>query len=92
LQRLRQSAAPALVAARAEPEEAPPAGGGDLEPQVLTDFVDLLRQQSLSAVDRFSSLSPQLRRFLSKSSYELVRDHMDKLFGDAAEALEASQR
>ena len=66
---------------------------GELEPQVLADLVDLLRQQSLSAMDRFSAISPQLRRLLGKGSYELVRDHMDNLqFSDAADALEASQR
>jgi len=92
LQALRQSAAPALAAAQAAAEEAP-ASGPRLEPQALADFVDLLRQQSLSAMDRFSSLSPQLRQLLSKGSYEAVREHIDNLqFTDAADALEESQR
>ena len=90
LRRLRQSAAPAFIVPFEE--EALPRGV-ELKPQDLADFVDLLRQQSLSAIDRFGSISPQLRRLMSKESYELVRDHIDKLqFGDAATTLEASQR
>jgi glycosylphosphatidylinositol transamidase (GPIT) subunit GPI8 len=55
------------------------------------DLIDLLRQQSLSATDHFTSISSQLRRHLSKDSYALVRDHIDNLqFRDAANALEAS--
>ena len=94
LQRLQHCAAPVLMAAaRARAEDAALPSGGELKPQELSDFVDLLRQQSLSAMDRFSSISPQLRRLLNKDSYERVRDHIDNLqFSDAAEALEASQR
>jgi len=94
LQRLRQSAAPALVGA--EPAEINTAVSatdiGELDPQMMADFVALLRQQSWSAVDRFRFLSPQLQRLLSKLSYELVRgDHMENLeFADAARVLEAS--
>jgi HPt (histidine-containing phosphotransfer) domain-containing protein len=94
LQRLRECAAPALVvAAPAQAEDlSTPTSGDGLEPQVLADFVDLLRQQSLSAMDRFGSISPQLRRVLSEDSYELVRGHIENLqFSDAARALEASQ-
>jgi PAS domain S-box-containing protein len=91
LRRLRQSAAPAFIVVPFEEEALP--RGAELKPQDLADFVDLLRQQSLSAIDRFGSISPQLRRLMSKESYELVRDHIDKLqFGDAATTLEASQR
>jgi HPt (histidine-containing phosphotransfer) domain-containing protein len=93
LQRLQQTAAPTLMAALAADEEEAPNSEEELEPQVLADFVSLLRRQSLSAMDRFSSLSPQLRRLLGRSSYALVRGHMDNLqFGSAANALEASQR
>jgi CheY-like chemotaxis protein len=89
LQRLRERAAPALLAAQAQADAVALTGGPDLEPQDLADFIDLLRQQSLSATDRFSSLSPQLRRLLSKDSYELVRGHIENLqFSDAAKALE----
>jgi CheY-like chemotaxis protein/two-component sensor histidine kinase len=92
LQQLHQQAAPTFMAGRAQAEEAVLPGGGELEPQALADFIALLRGQSLSAMDRFTSISPQLRRSLSKGSYELVRDHIENLqFSDAAEALEASQ-
>jgi CheY-like chemotaxis protein len=91
---LRQRAAPALVVAAPIPAEAEsaPISGDALEPEVLAAFVDLLRQQSMSAIDCFSGLSPQLRRLLSRGSFELLRGHMDNLqFSDAARALEASQ-
>jgi len=42
-------------------------------------------------MDHFGSMSPQLRRVLSKDSYELVRDHIENLqFDDAVKVLEAS--
>jgi CheY-like chemotaxis protein/nitrogen-specific signal transduction histidine kinase/HPt (histidine-containing phosphotransfer) domain-containing protein len=94
LQRLRECATPALVVvAPAQAEDPPtPPGGDGIEPQVLADFIELLRQQSLSAMDRFGSISPQLRRVLSEDSYELVRGHIENLqFSDAVGALEASQ-
>jgi len=56
-------------------------------------LIGLLRQQSLSATERFASISPQLRRHLGKASYDAVRDHVDNLeFTDAADALDACQR
>ena len=92
LQRLNRNALPALAAARAKAEELPSAGAGELEPQMVTDLIGLLRQQSLSAMDRFDSISPRLRRHMTKGSYEIVRKHIDNLqFSDAALALEASQ-
>jgi HPt (histidine-containing phosphotransfer) domain-containing protein len=91
LQRLRESAAPALAADPAETEEEAPYVGARIEPQVLADFIDLLRQQSLSAMDRFGALSRPLRSHLGKESYELVRNHIDNLnFSEAANALEAT--
>jgi hypothetical protein len=43
-------------------------------------------------MDRFASLSPQLRRALSADSYELVRGHIENLrFSDAATELEVGQ-
>jgi CheY-like chemotaxis protein len=92
LQGLRQNAAPVFMAARVQAEEEALPSGAELESQLLADLVVLLRQQSLSAMGRFSSISPQLRRLLSKGSYERVRVHIDNLqFSDAANALEASQ-
>jgi hypothetical protein len=78
LQGLRDSAAPAFAPATSDGEgvtgsETP------LEPQLpLAELVELLRQQSLSASDRFSLMSPQLRRVLSKYSYDRVCNHIDK--------------
>ena len=93
LQRLRELAAPALaVIAPAEIEDALLTGGDALEPQALADLVNLLRRQSMSAIERFGCLSPQLQRLLSKSSFERVREHIDNLqFSDAANALEEGQ-
>ena len=93
LQRLHERAAPALLAAQARADEVVLPSGPDLQPQDLADFVDLLHRQTLSASERFGSISPQLRRLLSKESYELVRGHIENLqFSDAAKALEAAQR
>ncbi len=99
LQKLRQSATPTIDAARlraeeaAQVEEATLPSDGELDPKALFDLVELLRQQSLSALDRFRSVSPQLRRLLGKASYDLVRDQVDNLqFSSAAKALEESQQ
>jgi CheY-like chemotaxis protein len=88
LERLAQSAATALMTAPMVPAEPSALGGAELDPQVLADFVDLLRQQSMSAMERFGSLFPHLQLLLSKGSFELVRDHMENLrFRDAADVL-----
>jgi len=91
LQRLGECAAPLVVTAPAQAEDPSAASSRDrLAPQALADFVDLLRQQSMSAIERFSALSPQLQRLLSKGAFEVVRQHIDNLqFSDAANALEA---
>jgi hypothetical protein len=66
--------------------------GGELKPQELASLIRKLRRQSLSAMDQFGSMSPQLRRVLGKDSYEQVRDHIENLqFNDAAKVLEGSQ-
>jgi PAS domain S-box-containing protein len=92
LQRLRESAAPAFLAARAQVEEEVLPVGGELKQEDLDDLISLLRLQSLAAIDRFGTMSPKLRELLSNESYELVREHIDNLqFNDAALALEASQ-
>ncbi|WP_457423680.1 hypothetical protein [Roseateles sp. P5_E7] len=53
------------------------------------NFIHLLRQQSMSAIERFNGLSPQLQELLSKGSFERVRRHIDELeFSDAANVLE----
>ena len=93
LHQLRCSAAPAFTAALAQVYEPARPSSGELEPQVLHDFVGLLRQHNLCALDRFSAISPQLRQLLGKELYERVRDDMDNLrFTDAANTLEARPR
>jgi PAS domain S-box-containing protein len=92
LQRLREDTAEELVAARDGVTDAEPASGAPLAPRDLADLVDLLRRQSLSATERFNALAPQLRRLLSKSSYDIVRNHVDNLqYNDAAEALASNE-
>jgi diguanylate cyclase (GGDEF)-like protein/PAS domain S-box-containing protein len=92
LHRLQASTAVTFDAARLRSHEAGLPGIAELEPSALAELVDLLRLQSLSAVDRFSTLTPKLRLLLGKNRYELVRGHMVNLeFSDAATALAASQ-
>jgi HPt (histidine-containing phosphotransfer) domain-containing protein len=92
LQRLRRSAAPAFTAAREAGDEPAPAGGAELDPQLLVDLVHLLREQNLAAIDSFSAISPQLRRLLGKTSYDRVCGHMANLrFDDAANTLQPSR-
>jgi CheY-like chemotaxis protein len=92
LQRLQQSAAPVLATDLSETEVDPSSEGLTIEPQALADFIVLLRQQSLSALDRFSSISSQLRGHLGLKSYERVRRNIENLqFSDAADSLEQTQ-
>jgi CheY-like chemotaxis protein len=92
LQGLRRSAAAALAEYPTETEEEVAPVGAEIEPHAVVDLIDLLRQQSLSAMDRFSSISRQLQCLLGKESFELVRSHVDNLrFSDAANALEENQ-
>ncbi len=89
LHRLRQSAEPAFQSRQAPAEEVPVQGGDPLEMDALTELVGLLRQQKLSAMDRFKALSPQLRSHFSRGAYERVAEYLDSLrFSDAADILE----
>jgi len=92
VQTLRQSAAPAFMAAQSRTDEGRLSGACELEPQDLTNLVELLRQQSLSAIDRFRSMAPQLRQVMRKDLYELVEVHIDNLqFSEAASALTGAE-
>ena len=92
LHRLRQSADAAFQSRQAPAQEAPAQGGDPIELDALAELVGLLRQQRLSAMDRFKALSPQLRRHLRQGEYERVEEHLDSLrFGDAADILETRQ-
>jgi HPt (histidine-containing phosphotransfer) domain-containing protein len=84
LQRVRQSAGPVCLAARADTEAAATASA-ELEPHAIVELETLFRQQSLSAIERFSALSPQLRRVMGSIRYDRMRGHVDNLeFDDAA--------
>ena len=92
LHRLRQSAQPAFQSRQAPAAEVLVQGGGPLEMDALAELVGLLRQQKLSAMDCFKTLSPQLRGHLNPDEYERVEEHLDNLrFGDAADILEAER-
>jgi PAS domain S-box-containing protein len=92
LHRLQQSASSALLTVPHPVEEELSREGGELASRDLAELIDLLHEQRLSAMDRFRTLSPQLRRHLSSDMYERVREHLDNLrFSDAAEVLEATQ-
>jgi hypothetical protein len=66
--------------------------GDPLEMDALAELVGLLRQQQLSAMDRFKALSPQLRSHLRGGVYERVEEHLDSLrFSDAADILETER-
>ena len=91
LDALRKSAA--RLAVPAQCDDVRLAAGGSLDRAALEGLVELLLLQRLSAMGRFVSISSRLRGMLTESAYEVVRDHMNNLrFGDAANALEASQR
>ena len=92
LHRLRQSAEPAFQSRQAPAEEVLQQGGDPLEMSALAELVGLLRQQKLSAMDRFKTLSSQLRGHLRQGEYERVEDHLDNLrFSDAADILETER-
>jgi PAS domain S-box-containing protein len=89
LQRLRLSASP-ILAARLVVDEVAGKPAAELGAQQLTELIALLRQQSLSATDRFTAIAPQLLGLLGVDAFRLLRGHVDNLrFGDATETLEA---
>ena len=59
-------------------------GGGPLEADALHELVALLRSQSLSAVQRFRSVAPQLRRQMGAARFEQLQQQIDNLQFDAA--------
>ena len=61
---------------------------GSLGAQALHELIALLRNQSLSAMERFREVSPQLRRHLSAERFEQLQEQIDSLqFDDAADLL-----
>jgi len=92
LRTLSASAAPILEAARADAEALQPSEA-PLEPKALAHLVDLLRRQSLSALDCFSNMAPQMRRFLGKDTYAQVSEYIDDLqFTEACSVIERQSR
>jgi CheY-like chemotaxis protein/nitrogen-specific signal transduction histidine kinase len=88
LQALRLSAAPVLMAGRARSEAEALTGNDPIEPQALAELIALLRQQRMSAVECFNSLSPRLRGLLGKRSFAVVSDYIGQLkFVEAANAI-----
>jgi PAS domain S-box-containing protein len=93
LLRLGQSAEPVLRTAKRRVSEAhkPPGVEDALTPEVVTELIGALRQQSLSALCRFDAVSSQLRSMLGEKKFEVVRDLLDDLkFIAAAETLAES--
>jgi len=91
LERLQIAAASAFAAAPATLERGFPAADGGPEPVALAALVAMLRQNRLSARDRFRDSAPQLKRLLGEKGFLRVRAQIDNLeFDAAADALEAA--
>ena len=90
LQALQRSVAPLLQAAAAAKDVAAANSAPALDAPALAALIELLHQQRLSATERFTALSPQLRRLLSADAHERLNELVDRLqFSDAAKVLEA---
>jgi PAS domain S-box-containing protein len=88
LRQLSESAMPPFEAARNRAEAGALSSDDASRRQAVIDLADLLGRKKMSAVGRFSYLAPQLRQFLDKEAFELVRNHVDKLrLVEAASAL-----
>jgi HPt (histidine-containing phosphotransfer) domain-containing protein len=85
LRRVRVSAEPVFIAARAA------AGNGaavELGPHLLVELDVLLRQQNPAALDRLRDIGPQLKCCMGSVSYAVMCEHLDHLeFEDAANEL-----
>jgi HPt (histidine-containing phosphotransfer) domain-containing protein len=93
LQRLRSSAERVFIAAPIEAKDTASSAGVELDPHLIVELDALLRQQSLTALDRFSVIAPQLRQYMGSVSYGVMRRHIDNLeFDDAANELMKSAR
>jgi predicted membrane chloride channel (bestrophin family) len=89
MQRLIDNAEPVFAAARLRALPPPAISLKELAPQAIEELSSLLRTQSLSAVDRFKSMAPQLRRLMGEALYEQMRRHVDNLqFDDATNDLQ----
>jgi hypothetical protein len=93
MRRMSLSAAPVLRQARIEAEQASrgsPSCEVTVQPRQLIDLIQLLREQSLLALQRFDAIAQPLRRHLGDELFEITRDHIDNLrFMEAAKAIAA---
>jgi PAS domain S-box-containing protein len=89
LELLRESSSAALAGMPARDQRPLQTDDSELDPQLVVDLLDLLRQQNLSAVHRFNAILPQLERRLGHGACALMRDHMEHLrFIEAVDVLE----
>jgi PAS domain S-box-containing protein len=90
---LRDSAQPAFMAPRAGPLQPPAESRAELTPGFVDELDTLLRQQSLTALERFKTLSPQLLKHLGKASYDRMCEHVVNLqFEEASEDLRKNRQ
>jgi HPt (histidine-containing phosphotransfer) domain-containing protein len=76
LRSLAKKAASVLSAARVRSEE--------LAPSAIKEFSGLLRRQSVSAIDRFGALAPQLKYRMGPGLFRQLSGHMNDLQFEAA--------
>jgi PAS domain S-box-containing protein len=93
IQQLSGNAQTAIAAERIRADDSHFPCAVTIAPPLIQQFSALLRQQSLTAVDSFRSLSPQLRQSMGRVLYEQMRTQIDNLqFEDASRLLESTQR
>jgi PAS domain S-box-containing protein len=95
LRRLSESAEPVFEMTRKESTHAEKTlvpCDVPLKPEHLAELIHSLRQESLSALYRFDTLSPQLQPFLGVQRFDVVREHMENLrFIEASKVLADGQ-
>jgi PAS domain S-box-containing protein len=90
---LSKNARPVIAAERIRADNLLSRGAAPIAPSLFKELTDLLREQSLAAVDCFRSLAPQLRESMGQALYEQVRLHIDNLqFEEASDLLESTWR
>jgi hypothetical protein len=91
LHQLLREAEPAFNGPRRSPRPGAHLDQTEPEPHLLEGFIELLRQQNLSAVGRFGAIALQLERRLGEGPYAQLSLHMENLrFSEAIQVLEGS--
>jgi CheY-like chemotaxis protein/HPt (histidine-containing phosphotransfer) domain-containing protein len=86
---LRQAAEPVLLASRNEPDSNDAGSTESLEPEALAELRLQLRQFDPSAVARFKTLAPQLKRLLGPDTFSRLQRRIDNLeFSEAVSTLD----